>query len=396
MPRLGGRDLIPLPPSGLVYGGAGGFYDEEDDINYPLPIQRRPPGVLLPRPTINDIQRDIPLPGFWPDPHTPYNLPVRFPTPPRGSTHHKQSMKFTPWILNLTSETHKCADFNLFRHPRPEPREQPPPRRGGGGRDGNATARRGIQQRQQQQQPQDQRRRRRGTVVLPIMPGPRRRIEFDVSVMTLSNVLYTPGAQYSELSWKLLAQQGFTRHILHHDHMHDVTHLSPARRPPAGGIEIGWRGVRRLPPSSSGSSRSNLARRGNSRYPDPRGPAPNDRCGRLDKESSVIRHRAVPGVDILWTGYDKFMDPRHLHVHMTAAAMVDVRLFSWGVEMGVVGRSADFRGVVKWIGPHDDGDGDGSRSGEADVNGDEDLFRKIVQGGLRAAEQLGVVQPSRG
>ncbi|KIW24974.1 uncharacterized protein PV07_10650 [Cladophialophora immunda] len=391
MARLGGRDLIPLPPSGLVYGGGGfgfgGFYGDDDvDEVYPLP-PRRPPGVLIRQPTIRRTSRDIPLPDSYPYPPTPLPQPTRFPEPPRGLAQHTQSMKFTPWILNLASETHKCADLNLFRLPRRVPRESTP---------AGSSSGRGVQQGQRQQDPQ---RRRRGTVVLPIQPGPKRQIEFDVSVMTLSNVLYTPGAEYSELSWKLLAQQGFTRHVLHHDHMHDVTHVSsprPPRRPPTTAVEIGWRGIRRVQMPTSLSSPSSRPPR--SRYPDPRGPGPNDRCGRLDKESSVIRHRGLPGVDILWVGYDKFMDPRHVHVHMTAAAMVDVRLWSWGVEMGVVGKSAGFRGWVDWIGPDDNAagagaqaDGNGNGNGEGNADSGEDLFRKIVQGGLRAGEDLGVV-----
>ncbi|OAL25805.1 hypothetical protein AYO20_10360 [Fonsecaea nubica] len=412
MPRLGGRDLIPLSPTGWVYGGGGGFYygdedddyDSGDDILSPLP-PRRPPGVTIPRQPVRSTARDIPLPDSYPYPPTPFPLPTRFPEPPRGSAQHKQSMKFTPWILNLTSKTHKCADVNLFRLPRPVTREEAS--RGG----------------QRQQDPQN--RRRRGTVVLPILPGPKRRVEFDVSVMTLSNVLYTPGARFSELSWKVLERQGFTRHVLHHDHMHDVTQLSPPtltpttqpRQPPprhghghgqrtrpphhrpVTAVEIGWRGIRRVEPS-----RPPPSRRG---YPDPRGaPAlgrPNayGRCGPSAKESSVIRHRGVPGVDVLWVGYDRTVDPRHLHVHMTGADMVDVRLWSWGVEMGVVGKSAVFGGWVGWIGPNGGsaaGAGETGREGvenrgrEQEGDGDdEDLFRKIVQGGLRAGEELGVV-----
>ncbi|KIY00289.1 uncharacterized protein Z520_03974 [Fonsecaea multimorphosa CBS 102226] len=369
MSRLGGRDLIPIRPGGWVYGPVGGgFYGDDDDELYPLP-PRRPP-VVIRQPTIRQpvpirtTSRDIPLPDGYPYPLTRTPQPTQFPEPPRGSAQHKQTMKFTPWILNLTAETHKCADLNLFRLPRPEP-----PRGGSH----SVVVRQG-----QRQQGPESRRRQRGTVVLPIMPGPKRRIEFDVSVMTLSDVLYNPGAPYSELSWKLLERQSFTRHVLHHDHMHDVTHLhaqqQPRRpRPPPTAMEIGWRGVRRV----------DDPRPSRSRYPthDPRGPKPNDRCGHLDKETSVIRHRGIPGVDILWVGYDKYMDPRHMRVHMTAADMVDVKLWSWGVEMGVVGKSAELQGFVDWIeGP--------SGNGSAE---DEDLFRKIVQGGLRAGEDLGVV-----
>ncbi|OAP57957.1 hypothetical protein AYL99_07047 [Fonsecaea erecta] len=417
MSRLGGRDLIPLHPSGLVYGGGGGvIYGDDDDV-YPPPTPH-PPGVLIRQPTVvRRTSRDIPLPDSWPYPPTPYSLQTRFPEPPRGSVPHKQTMKFTPWILNLTSETHKCADLNLFRLPRPVARGS---LLGGSGGSSARNDRGAIRLGHRQQGHQDPEGRRRGTVVLPIQPGPKRRIEFDISVMTLSDVLYTPGAQYSELSWKVLARQGFTRHVLHHDHMHDVTEQYVARHSPPTSVEIGWQGIRRVEPLPlplltaaappgfpfpfpSPSSNFHPPRPPltpthrpppRSRYPDPRGPGPGpiNRCGRLDKESSVIRHRGVPDVDILWVGYDKFIDPCHLHVHMTAAAMVDVRLWSWGVEMGVVGKSAGFRGWVDWIeGSDPDGNGRGTSADNREANDEEDLFRKIVQGGLRAGEELGII-----
>ncbi|KAI1623743.1 hypothetical protein EDD37DRAFT_650835 [Exophiala viscosa] len=157
-----------------------------------------------------------------------------------------------------------------------------------------------------------------GTVVLPILPGPARRFGFDVSVMTLTPTRYAPVSRYSELNWPLLARQGFTKTDLHHDHEHDSTQGTPL-------------------------------------------------CmGRTCKKvSSVIRHPNIPGVDLLWCGYDEDKSP-HVFVHMTAFDMVDPQLWKVGVKTGVVGRAADMDGRLAWIEP-----------------GNDSPFERIVQGGLR-------------
>ncbi|EXJ63955.1 hypothetical protein A1O7_00290 [Cladophialophora yegresii CBS 114405] len=346
MPPLGGGGFFPVIPGTTIYG--------------PVRPPRRPTHPISAR------DRDIPLPETWPYPPSSRQRPLNFPAPPLGRTHHRQTIKFTPWILNLSSRAHKCVDRNLFREPRP----------GAAGSGGS------------------------GTVVLPILPGPKRRCPFfDVTVMTLSNVEYTPQAEYSELSWPLLQQQGFTRHVLHNDHTHDVTYRTGranARQYRDGAdIEDVMTLVLR-PGSGPGSRRGVVPRPGRNIHGGPRfrteRHAPSERCGRLDKEDSVIRHVALPGVDLLWCGYDSFMNPGVISVQMTGVAMVDLRAWSWGVEAGIVGRGAGFRGdpsggmgvVVGWVaryageGPHEE-----PEHGDA-----EDLFRRIVQGGLLAGEDL--------
>lgn len=94
-----------------------------------------------------------------------------------------ERFKFDGWILNAKGDRHKCNDDQLFRHimiPNarwPEDGTPPEPF---------------------------------GTVVLPILPGIRHPFPYLPSVMTLSNVSFTPGAGYSEMSWPLLRAQGFT------------------------------------------------------------------------------------------------------------------------------------------------------------------------------------------
>ncbi|OCT53346.1 hypothetical protein CLCR_10361 [Cladophialophora carrionii] len=351
MPPLGGGGFFPIIPGTTIYG----------------PI--RPPAARPPRrPTLPNSARDIPLPETWPYPPSSHQRPLNFPAPSPGRTHHRQGVKFTPWILNLSSRTHKCVDRNLFREPKPEQRT------GGPGSSRSSS----------------------GTVVLPILPGPKRKFPFfDVSVMTLSNVEYTPHAEYSELSWPLLRQQGFTRHVLHNDHTHDVTDRTDRanERQYPDGTDGG--AVRTLALRPGPRSRRDAAPApgrnvlGGPRFRTPTH-APSERCGRLDKENSVIRHVALPGVDLLWCGYDSFMNPGVIAVHMTGTGMVDLGAWGWGVQTGIVGRGAGYRGdpsggmVVGWVaryagaGPH-----------EEPVRGDaEDLFRRIVQGGLVAGEDL--------
>ena len=277
-------------------------------------------------------------------------------------------MKFTPWTLNLTSDTHKCADLNLFRAPKPQAPASSLGSRG-------ATS--------------QQDRRRRGTVVLPILPGPKRRYAFfDVSVMMLSNVLYTPGAKYSELSWKTLMQQGFTRHVLHNDHMHDITHVTRSNTRSFADTTRTSRGILARPLADRHGRNSAGGRRFTDR--EMNGTSP-DRCGRLDKEGSIIRHRGIPGVDLLWCCYDRWQAPGIISVQMFAVALVDMQLWSWGIEMGIVGKSASFRPPpegVGWIQRYG-GESAGEEVREGDV---EDTFRKIVQGGLRAGEEFGLAQ----
>lgn len=166
-----------------------------------------------------------------------------------------------------------------------------------------------------------------GTVVLPILPGPVSRFNFDVSVMTLSQTLFTPNAEYSELSWPVLQAQGFTKHDFHHNHEHDSTWTDPVHMHTAPC------------PHTTGD-------------------------GRRRRASSVIRHPHIPGVDLLWCGYDEASSP-HTFVHMTACHMVNVDYWSEGVRLGAVGRAADMDGNVGWV-----------------ESGEHSLFEMIVQGGL--------------
>jgi hypothetical protein len=248
-------------------------------------------------------------------------------------------------------------------------------------------------------------------VVLPFLPGPNRRLPFmDVSVMTLSNVQYTPEAKFSELSWKLLRKQGFTRHVIHHDHMHDITNRTNrgdqvqytdgaglptprgARVRSSQGIRIGLGGVRTeaVPPPGR-----NLA--GGRRFGDT-ALEKDKSCRRIRKECSVIRHVSLPGIDLLWCGNDRYMDPGVIRVHFTAANMVDLEAWHWGVGHGIVGRAASFNDGTTGSGSRD-GQGNGlplvgwvaryggRRPDEEPTAGDtEDLFRRIVQGGLHSGK----------
>ncbi|KAK5260306.1 hypothetical protein LTR40_004395 [Exophiala xenobiotica] len=204
---------------------------------------------------------------------------------------------YPPWIFNLRTtsnathththtHTHKCSDARLFR----------PERK----RTGTATT--------------VGSRTRTSTIAVPILPGPTRLFNFDVSVMTLTPTEYTPSAPFSELNWPLLAAQGFTKHDLHRDHVHDSTWttMTLCRREGCGG--------RRRPPT---------------------------------RLSSVIRHQNVPGVDLLWCGYDATISPRTF-VHMTALEMVDMRAWTEGVKNGAVGQVADMDGRLGWIEPGED------------------------------------------
>ncbi|KIV97909.1 hypothetical protein PV10_01609 [Exophiala mesophila] len=86
------------------------------------------------------------------------------------------------WILNAKGYQHKCNDHRLFRQiliPNTTWFEEGTPSRP------------------------------YGTVVLPILPGIGHQHPYRVSVMTLSNVVFTPEAKYSEMSWPLLRAEGF-------------------------------------------------------------------------------------------------------------------------------------------------------------------------------------------
>ncbi|KAK5045975.1 hypothetical protein LTR84_008761 [Exophiala bonariae] len=55
-----------------------------------------------------------------------------------------------------------------------------------------------------------------GTIVLPIRPNPQVLDKHTtISIMTISNVLYTPTGTRSELSWPVLKRQGFTMKRIH-------------------------------------------------------------------------------------------------------------------------------------------------------------------------------------
>ncbi len=180
--------------------------------------------------------------------------------------------------------------------------------------------------------------------------------------------------------------------MLHEDHMHDITHRSGRanerqyvdganRMRIAGGMI-----------SLEGAPRPGLNAAGGRRFTAPLpGQRDSRKCDRLDKEGSVIRHPSLPGVDLLWCLYDTFMNPGVISVSMTAAAMVDIKAWSLGVERGIVGRSAALNArdpngqPVGWVIRYG-----GRGPDEAVTEGDaEDLFRKIVQGGLLGGEDSG-------
>ncbi len=99
MPRVGGSGSFSGRPGGNIYAPVR------------TPQQTR----------LSQAERDIGLPNSYPRAPTRNPQPQRFAQPPPGRSDHRQSMKFTPWVLNLESETHKCADLNLFREPKPQP-----------------------------------------------------------------------------------------------------------------------------------------------------------------------------------------------------------------------------------------------------------------------------------
>ncbi|KAJ9608111.1 hypothetical protein H2200_007099 [Cladophialophora chaetospira] len=201
--------------------------------------------------------------------------------------------------------------------------------------------------------------------------------------MTLSNVLYTPGKKYSELSWKVLEQQGFTRHLLH-DHMYEVTRGSSrgnARRHQDGNNRLRIAGG--LVSLEERSRQGRTSQRGSRSTGE----------GRVEPRcivDSVIRHPAIPGVDLLFCLYDAPVGPSVIFVRMGGVTKVDLRAWSWGVENGVVGKGADFNArdanadPVAWVVRY----GGNSPDEEPEEGDIEDLFRKIVQGGLSVGKTL--------
>ncbi|RVX76039.1 hypothetical protein B0A52_00396 [Exophiala mesophila] len=101
---------------------------------------------------------------------------------PERSSLPSEGSAINGWILNAKGCEHKCNDHRLFRQIMiPDTRwfEEGTPSRP------------------------------YGTVVLPILPGIGHQPPYLVSVMTLSNVVFTPEAKYSEMSWPLLQAEGF-------------------------------------------------------------------------------------------------------------------------------------------------------------------------------------------
>lgn len=131
-----------------------------------------------------------------------------------------------------------------------------------------------------------------GTVVLPIKPG--RRYNMDRSVMTVSNALYTPMASESELSFPVLAEQGFTLH--------------ETRRPSDSIL----RGLHRA-----------FAK------------------GRF----YTLQHSNLPGVYLLYTC---LLDGDTNRLSVMPKLKVNKRKWIEGVQSGVLGRAVDMGGTLGW------------------------------------------------
>jgi hypothetical protein len=163
----------------------------------------------------------------------------------------------------------------------------------------------------------------------------------DVSVITLSNVLYTPGALVSKMSWPVMERQGFTRTTGHGQQ----------------GLDGG--------------------------------------------EESIIRHATIPTLDLLYCHQHHRFGV--ISISVPAVEKVDMALWAWGVEIGVIGRSCLFRarrgeygddneaeignggdmGKVGWVVRY----GAGPRGEGMDV---ERMFRGIMLGGVDAAKRFGI------
>ena len=173
---------------------------------------------------------------------------------------------FTHWVLRLDGDRHKCTDARLFRHPfSPDPI---------------------ILEDDSIHEPQ-------GTVVLPFKPGPGNRYNMNIGVMTLSNVLYKPSMQKSEISWPVLEKQGFQLTKIRHPRPEIVAAMPTAFR----------RGA-----------------------------------------MHVIRHPNLPGAHLLYAAmFDN--DRKRLPI---LSVNVDVSKWSKGIERGVLGKGADLEGTLAW------------------------------------------------
>jgi hypothetical protein len=223
------------------------------------PIPRQP----VPRPDTPDPNGPIiPRPPSRPTSPRP-STPEPRPNPGGGGSDEN---RFTNWVLRLDTNQHKCVDPHLFRQPfSPDPI---------------------ILEDDSILQP-------RGTVVLPIKPEPRYRYNLDTSVMTISNVLYTPWERNSELSWPVLENQGFE--------------LKEVRTPDATLVI-------KMPREFPG--------------------------GRLH----AIQHPNLPGVHLL---YAFRLDGDHNRL-LISSARVDMRRWTRGVESGVLGTAVDMEGTLGW------------------------------------------------
>ncbi len=269
---------------------------------------------------------------------------------------NKSPLRIHRWILSDDSRTHRCVDLHLFRQPPPSASASPL-------RPGHHPA------------------PLRGTVVLPILPGVRGGFRFGLSIMTLSNTRYTPNEPYSVLSWPVLQAQGFTKHeVTNHGrregHHHSRTSmirqaierdLTGSARPSerlGSGRRSTDLSARTRPEASAGTR----AARGRARLPPARTARPRPRPTR---QTFVIRHPNIPGVDLLRCEYDEVVSPHTFVVRLTTGAAdleVDVREWAAGVRAGVLGAAADMpeEAWVGWFEP-----------GRNDDNGDSAFVRAI-------------------
>lgn len=223
------------------------------------PIPRQP----VPRP-------DTPEPNAPAAPRPPSR-----PTSPRPSTPEPRpnpsgggsdENRFTTWVLRLDTNQHKCVDAHLFSQPfSPDPI---------------------ILEDDSILQP-------RGTVVLPIKPEPRHHYNLDISVMTISNVLYTPSERNSELSWPVLEKQGFE-----------------------------WKEVRPADATLPIAMPREFTR----------------------VRLHAIQHPNLPGVHLL---YASRLDGDHSRLSILPVK-VDTRRWRRGVESGVLGTAVDMEGTLGW------------------------------------------------
>lgn len=129
-----------------------------------------------------DSKKGHPEGDFVADPEA---LPPPYSGPPPYSD--IVEWEYTPWVLRLDTTQQKCVDANLFCKPF----------------DPSQSAKKS----ESMHNPQ-------GTVALPIKPEPPLTL-MGFSIMTISNVLYTPGEKNSELSWQVLEKHGFSMKKVH-------------------------------------------------------------------------------------------------------------------------------------------------------------------------------------